>query len=64
MFANEWKHHRTEFQKNFVPLTIYAWVKDIRWSDIREWTGKANPIPSRKTPPSPIGWTYYQLNFF
>ena len=62
--ANEWKHHRTEFQKNFTPLTIYAWVKDIRWSDIREWTGKANPIPSRKTPPSPIGWTYYQLNFF
>lgn len=61
--AAEWQRHRMEFQRSFAALTVTAWIRDSRWSDVREWAIKATEPEPVGRPPSDEGWTYFTLEF-
>ena len=58
-----WRKQRERFLEGFEAITATAWVRDERWSDVREWTLRATTTDTDDDPPDDDGWTCLRLEF-
>lgn len=61
--AAAWRTQRERFLGGFTSVTASAWVRDTRWSDIRDWAISVTEQQTSITPPEDEGWSFLQLGF-
>jgi predicted DNA-binding transcriptional regulator YafY len=61
--AAEWRQQRAEFLEGLEGVTVTAWLRDDRSSDVADVVLAADPLEPAGAAPEPSGWNLWRLEF-